>query len=339
MSKSKTKALSGKAQLHDVPEPVPIPADVNRDPESLLKLSCKLSLTSGDFIDTKFYAYTRRKSSSEVYAPQPIYANSYLLRARAPEYFEPLLLQGYGGDCIIAPLNGPFPDEFPVEASGCGHESDSDIEDDEQESDGSAGSGLTSTISFSLSSTTSPPAEDKKKGTDDDSGDTDDKHDIVTGNVGRIRLMRDFAYPTWKAFIFYLYTGDIAFAPLKSEVRTKPNSSDVARRENFTPSPPLCSPKSMYRLADELGLKDLKDRARRDIESKISEQNILVELFSSFTARYDEIRDMEVAYAHDSARGAVTRGIYEWMSSIPPDGLKHNAGVIAQIIQRFGGHY
>lgn len=56
-----------------------------------------------------------------------------------------------------------------------------------------------------------------------------------------------------------------------------------------------------------------------------------------YTISYDEIRDMEVAFAHSKAKGAVMRGIYEQMNSIPPDGLKHNAGVIAHIIQKFGG--
>lgn len=47
----------------------------------------------------------------------------------------------------------------------------------------------------------------------------------------------------------------------------------------------LLSPSPFDAFVPQLGLKDLKDKARKDIESKLSEHNILVELFSSFTAR------------------------------------------------------
>lgn len=67
----------------------PIPADVVKDPEELMRVAFKRAMISGNFLDTKFYAYSRRKSSGTVYAPKAVHANSYILRAKEPQYFEP----------------------------------------------------------------------------------------------------------------------------------------------------------------------------------------------------------------------------------------------------------
>ena len=48
-----------------------------------------------------------------------------------------------------------------------------------------------------------------------------------------------------RALIFYLYTGEVAFAPLKSQGVDRPNELAIAQV-------PLCSPKSMYRIADKV---------------------------------------------------------------------------------------
>lgn len=331
MSKAKTVSRRA-APAYEVPEPVVIPADVDRTPASLLQLACKLSLTSGQFIDTKFYAYSRRKISGEVYAPQPIYASSYLLRARAPEYFEGLLVGGFKGRCIAAPLNGPLPVEFPPETSG--YESDSDIEDDD-ELDSPLASAQTIPSSSALPATPGASAEGKQEDRADDSEDAEAA--ALPGNIGQVCLMSNFAYPTWKAFVFYLYTGQIAFAPLKSQGNPSTGSSNLkpSRKDNYTPSPPLCSPKSMYRLADELGLNDLKALAKNAIGSKLSEQNIVTELLSTLTARDQEIRDMEVGYAVSTGRQAVKRGISEWMNTMSAEELKQKADIVAYIIQKF----
>lgn len=128
----------------------PIPANVEKKSGELIKLACKLSMSSGSFVDTKFYAYSKRSPSGTVHKPRSIYANSFLLRAKAPQYFEPrkspiipgcvlqrvaenfLVLQGgYDGYCLVGSLQASFPAEFPNEADGCGYDSDSDIEDED----------------------------------------------------------------------------------------------------------------------------------------------------------------------------------------------------------------
>ena len=56
--------------------------------DSFMQLGYKLSLDSGSFVDTKFFAFSRRDPSGIVCGPRPIYANSWMLKAKVPQYFE-----------------------------------------------------------------------------------------------------------------------------------------------------------------------------------------------------------------------------------------------------------
>jgi len=58
---------------------------------------------------------------------------------------------------------------------------------------------------------------------------------------------------SWRALLFYLYTGNIQFRPLKS----KPSEFSVGICDSLAVDPETCSPKSMYRLADKVS--DLTD--------------------------------------------------------------------------------
>lgn len=130
----------------------PIPADIDKKPESLVQLACKLSLDSGSFVDTKFFAYARRSQAGMIYSPKAVYASSWMLRSRAPEYFEnceyPLtdsqsidtdllsvLNGGYDGNCVIGSLEEPIPQgqESLDAVDSLGYDSDSDIEDDDDD--------------------------------------------------------------------------------------------------------------------------------------------------------------------------------------------------------------
>ncbi|KAH9938932.1 hypothetical protein B0H21DRAFT_52231 [Amylocystis lapponica] len=94
--------------------------------------------------------------------------------------------------------------------------------------------------------------------------------------------VNDMAFKTWQAFMFYATFGKVEFAPLLSQGPT-------TRKEQVTwqtelPRPPRCSPKSMYRLADKYDILELKRLAKAGIEERLSEYNILQELFSPFTS-------------------------------------------------------
>ena len=88
------------------------------------------------------------------YAPKPIYANGWMLRAALPTYFEQCesvlsdlsqpagyqlmpqitVLSDKFGDCTIDDLGGQFPKSHAITMSDYDYDSDSDFEDDEEDS-------------------------------------------------------------------------------------------------------------------------------------------------------------------------------------------------------------
>lgn len=88
----KSHRKSGALSVTNISQPWPspfIPADVDKQPVSLMKIAAKKSLDTGIYVDTKFYLFSKRKRSGIVCAPRAVYSNSWLLRARLPTYFEP----------------------------------------------------------------------------------------------------------------------------------------------------------------------------------------------------------------------------------------------------------
>lgn len=63
----------------------PITTSLNKG--VLMKGLLRLSLTDGSFIDTKFYAFSRRRSFGVGDEPLPVYANSDILRVGL-KYFD-----------------------------------------------------------------------------------------------------------------------------------------------------------------------------------------------------------------------------------------------------------
>ncbi|KAF8636008.1 hypothetical protein AX15_000169 [Amanita polypyramis BW_CC] len=158
--------------------------------------------------------------------------------------------------------------------------------------------------------------------------------DTNTQDNSKIKVVvRDTAYATYRAVLYYLYTDFIVFAPLSSsfaqlDSTSTTSSSDVsintadAQGYGYTAKksgraapaavsrkewikewcltnpdkPTPCSAKAVYRLADRLGLLDLKDRAAQYIYKSLTVDNIASEVFSPFSATYDEIRKVLVDY-------------------------------------------
>ncbi|SCZ96104.1 BZ3500_MvSof-1268-A1-R1_Chr8-1g10007 [Microbotryum saponariae] len=126
-------------------------------------------------------------------------------------------------------------------------------------------------------------------------------------------VVTDAAYHSYRALLHYLYTDSITFAPLASTYHVArdaalafdtpfPFSSRRAYLLANTPWPQSkggagpCSAKAMYRLADKLGLPELKERAYEHIVKSLTAQNIPYEVFGSFAARFDEIKRVEIAF-------------------------------------------
>ncbi|KAG1777658.1 hypothetical protein EV702DRAFT_1099819 [Suillus placidus] len=99
-------------------------------------------------------------------------------------------------------------------------------------------------------------------------------------------LVRNTAFATWTSYVYYCYTGQVSFYPLKSK--------DPLSRRNNTTQTLRCSPKSMYRLAIKLKNARLEALAFQAIKSSLTKNNILAEAFSWFTAQYPDIHKMEL---------------------------------------------
>jgi len=147
-------------------------------------------------------------------------------------------------------------------------------------------------------------------------------------------VVKDVAYTTYRAVLYYLYTDRIRFAPLSSTFlsssspgtscegtandsqgslgsvsRTGPSevlAGASSRREwiqdwiRENPGHPYpCSAKAVYKLADKLGLVELKARAFEHITKSLTVENVPYEVFSTFSATFEVVRKVEVKYFLD----------------------------------------
>ncbi|KAH9999667.1 hypothetical protein BJV74DRAFT_974882 [Russula compacta] len=147
-------------------------------------------------------------------------------------------------------------------------------------------------------------------------------------------VVKDVAYATYHAVLYYLYTDRIRFAPLSSSFLSSSTSGTSctetandsqgslgsvtrtgvaevhagasSRREwiqdwiRGNPGHPLpCSAKAVYRLADKLGLAELKTRAFEHITKSLTVENVPYEVFSTFSATFEVVRKVEVKYFLD----------------------------------------
>ncbi|KAI0645437.1 hypothetical protein C8Q79DRAFT_692823 [Trametes meyenii] len=142
-------------------------------------------------------------------------------------------------------------------------------------------------------------------------------------------VVKDTAYRTWNALVFYAYTHQIKFLPLKSQGRAA--ITDV---QNVS-EPPACSPKSMYRMAMKYGNTELQALAIHDIRTKLSTQNILEELFSRFTSRYPEIQTMQLDFVFAHLKHSdITAGLPLWVNRFGRGELKECVGTFSQFFDR-----
>ncbi|RDB17958.1 hypothetical protein Hypma_000942 [Hypsizygus marmoreus] len=147
-------------------------------------------------------------------------------------------------------------------------------------------------------------------------------------------VVKDVAYKTYFALLYYIYTDMIVFAPLSSSFVARnraPTSPTLTPAQPATPSEPQgnaasnkrssqqdsaktrrewiqewqknnpgrpapCSAKAAYRLADRLDLRELKERASQHIFKSLTVENIAFEVFSPFSAAFDEIRQVQINF-------------------------------------------
>ncbi|KAI0745441.1 hypothetical protein C8Q76DRAFT_703670 [Earliella scabrosa] len=261
------------------------------------------SVTGRQFEDVKFFAYSRRTRNGAVDTPLPLLANSTLIR-KASAHFDYVFATGFA-ESGIADMDAPYPHTRASVTDDYDYSSDSDLDDEETEAVNSSSEiediesadakGKGRVANESRLEDEIPPIDDLQSET---------KSRTVT-KAGRVVFLDDIAYTTWKAFIFYSYFEELNFAPLKSEHKTRQRDEDPGNA-------PLCSPKSMYRLADKYDIAPLKDKAAADIKAKLSPHNILEEIFSSLTSLYAGIRAVELDYLHANIKDASIQARLPW---------------------------
>ncbi|KAH8924412.1 hypothetical protein BT69DRAFT_1280658 [Atractiella rhizophila] len=118
-------------------------------------------------------------------------------------------------------------------------------------------------------------------------------------------------YSTYRSLIFYLLTGSILYAPLRSHARALAmETGSTPRKRTFTHGlngngvlvprqrgwPLPVSPKSVFRIADMYGVVKLRDEARDTILRRLSPSNVAFEVFSTFSSRHEEVRHLQINY-------------------------------------------
>ncbi|KAF9650016.1 hypothetical protein BDM02DRAFT_1689999 [Thelephora ganbajun] len=199
------------------------------------------SLTSGTFVDTKFYVFSCRQASGRVGSPRALHCNSRILHT---VLYPSTLFSNAFSERETGDINGGFPPDSHPYTEDYDYLSDSDLED--------------------TSSCFEESEEEPHEDSDDNSPRLEDAPDPQTSqtttsdnppphpsSAETIAIIRDVAAVTFEAVLYFLYTGDIKFAPLSSDPRHELPAK--ARTGDWSAGkPPLPSAKSIYRLADKV---------------------------------------------------------------------------------------
>ncbi|KAF9778324.1 hypothetical protein BJ322DRAFT_493540 [Thelephora terrestris] len=247
-------------------------------------------IASGTFVDTKIILFSRKDSSGRVHGPKELYASSHVLKS-IPHFS--LLLFGNFREAESQDFGDTFDDgEYSFDYGYC---SDSDLEDDNETAadvlkgvlkradtvkeafrkvtpqQGSLKRVLRSDSLRSLRSGTfrKPPRERYSE----------------RSYKGKVIRIPDVAFITFQAFLLYLYTGEMEFAPTKSGAN---QTWGIGLRDSLHDDVPRPSPRSIYRLADKYDVPELRTLALCRIRDELHTRDIVKETFSKFASKYDE---------------------------------------------------
>jgi len=155
---------------------------------------------------------------------------------------------------------------------------------------------------------------DISEGEDEDvtDGTLTPSRDFTSTLKRRVVQVSDASYATYRAMLYFLYTGLYSFAPLASTSEPHRTSSDfsepfVLHADYNAMEPDVISPiiqggiprssaKSIYKLCDRLDIVDLKEAALDHIRCSLTSENITTEICSAFTSRYPEVRKIQNEY-------------------------------------------
>ncbi|EKM49898.1 uncharacterized protein PHACADRAFT_179263 [Phanerochaete carnosa HHB-10118-sp] len=278
-------------------------------PTPSLQDALAASISSGTFTDTAYYLFSCRTADGGARHPRAVYASSQVLKA--------------SGDHFDAQLGGGFStnDEIPAQTSDYGYESDSDLDDEEDVNgdleivNGSKGKAVEDIDKEPASISTTLRDEATARG--------------VQHNV----FVPDVAATTWRALIFFIYTGKVYFSPLRAyglENRRKALRCHAAQNPDL---PALCSPKSLYRLADIISLPSLKSLAEADIKRQLSVTCIAEELFSCFSSTYPDILSAQLGFLYAEGRmPQVMQKINKNLAAVTAGQMPHAEAVLSALL-------
>ncbi|TFK27990.1 hypothetical protein FA15DRAFT_701372 [Coprinopsis marcescibilis] len=325
-----------------------------------LPTSIALLDTIGSLLDDPLYSdvqfvFPRGQKSNN---PRRIFASKKML-ARV-EYFSTMFASGFAeGTISLSPETSKLV-AVPIsrtasEASRWADEFEDSDEDTEDVTDTSSfieavyvpneessfsGVGATSnkgdgvsTESFKLRSRPASPSDVSEVRSESAAPSEATQKEEMPGPSKTVIIVKDVAYRTYKALLYWLYTGQIVFAPLSSSFHNnlsrstsetsslgsqaapgadggsqQPGSRRVeppasSRYEwiknwarEFPNRPEPCSAKAVYRVADKIDIPELKERAAQHIIKSLTVDNIGFEIFSPFSATFDEIRKVEITF-------------------------------------------
>ncbi|KAI0783322.1 hypothetical protein C8Q75DRAFT_783650 [Abortiporus biennis] len=147
----------------------------------------------------------------------------------------------------------------------------------------------------------------------------------ITGAAGR----------TWESFLFYLHTGEVDFAPLSSAKNEARKAYIKEKAMLSQKKAPPCSCKSMYRLAVMLDMEELKNLSLRFLTWQINSHTIVSEIFSDFTSRYEQVKEMELSYLvnhWDEINGS--EAFLKKLSNLAAGDYPHAGEIMAEIFAK-----
>ncbi|KAJ3513573.1 hypothetical protein NLJ89_g2872 [Agrocybe chaxingu] len=193
----------------------------------------------------------------------------------------------------------------------------------------------------------------------------------IASKKSRIEV-KDVAYTTYLAMLYYIYTDNVVFAPLSSSFLSAPGHTSNPSLESLSSTqiegsqapgskfllhelshsrsewirewvianpgrPAPCSAKSMYRIADRLDLSELKERAAQHIIKSLTVDNIAFEIFSPFAAKFESIRKIEVdfflSHWHDIRTSDAMKNVWVQIRNGRHPGFEEVWPLIAQSLE------
>ncbi|GJE92505.1 hypothetical protein PsYK624_086590 [Phanerochaete sordida] len=268
------------------------------------------ALAGTPFNDVTFY--TARGDDGG--APRAVHANSRIL-VSASAYFRELLSAEVG--------TGPAPshstETFATLADG--HDSALDEDDiDAAESVLAAPSEVSMEVDGEMELPESEFSDIERIATAD-STESGTRRTVTLDNV---------TADTLEAVVYYIYTGNVYFRPLRSQdLDEDAKATDPLEH----PKRPTCCCKAVYRFADEAGLDELKDLADAHLFAQLHKDNILAEVFSPFSAQHPAILRRQVALllAKHWAR-ALRPALGPTVAQIVRGELPHAASALAMLL-------